>query len=370
MKTLLKLGFTQARRLPIYLLIRDLVKWAPLETPLEGYTVVIACMKALAPVAVANLQLCARQECPGMRELLLVFDCPPGEIPPAVARAVEDASRSIPVRLLGYDRRRHRAARLINWGWVYSWMSWSLAIAEARTRAVVIHDLDAMPIHPSLFEQLHDHWSEEQAEFCGIRRYEGTNGVTGDMGLVTTFELVLDAAYVRSRFRPFDLFNKLALVDGRVVDYDTMLYAQSRSPRRVVRPIDEAHLVHPSQLICHYTDLIAGRTDFRGRGSSLPILPYFFELGGDPSLMQAVGPQIDAEGPRSGRIRFLDRDLWIEGIPPDLWAWFEKQIRRVEQALHGRTRPEVERYLRGFIRRAGDRRTVGREVGVGAVDDL
>jgi hypothetical protein len=245
-------------------------------------------------------------------------------------------------------------------------MSWCRAIAEARTRAVIIHDLDAMPIHPALFEQLHGHWADEEAEFCGIRPYKG-NGITEDMGLVTTFELVLDAAFVRSRFRPFDLFNKVALVDGRMVDFDTMLHAQSRSPRRVVRGIEEAHLVHPSQLICHYTDLVAGRTDFRGRGSSLPILPYFFDLGDDPSLMESVGPQIAAAGAPDASIRFLGRTLYIDGISPPQWAWFEKQIRRVEQALYHRTRPEVEAYLEGFIRRAGDWRTVGREVGADAI---
>jgi hypothetical protein len=368
MRALLKFAALQARRAPMHLLIRDLANWEPLAEPMEGYTVVIACMKALAPVAVANLQLCVRQECPGLRELILVFDCPPEEIPREVLGAVEEASRSIDVRLLGYDRRSHRVARRINWGWVYSWLSWCKGIAEARTRAVLIHDMDAMPIHPGLFEHLHRNWEEERAEFCGIRTYRG-NGVTEDMGLVTTFELVLDAAHVRSRFRPFDLFNKPAVVDGRAVDFDTMLHAQWRSPRRAVREIDESHLVHPSQLICHYTDLVAGRADFRGRGNSLPMLPYFYDLGGDPSLMDSVGPQIaDAAG--DGAIHFLGRPLYVDGIPPSMWAWFEKLIRRAEQALHQRTRPEVESYLRGFIRRAGDQRTVGREVGANAVAEI
>jgi hypothetical protein len=56
-------------------------------------------------------------------------------------------------------------------------------------------------------------------------------------------------------------------------------------------------------------------------------------------------------------------------IPPEHWAWQEKQIRRIEQVLFGRSRPEVVDYLRGFIDRAGNSRTVGHECGAMAVAD-
>ena len=133
MKNLLRLRAKQLHRLPADLLIRNLASWEPLGESLDGYTVVIACMRALAPVAVANLRLCAKQASPGLREVLLVFDCPPEEIPPVVVRAVDEASRSLKIRLLGYNRRQARVSSLIKWGWVYSWLSWSLALAEART---------------------------------------------------------------------------------------------------------------------------------------------------------------------------------------------------------------------------------------------
>jgi hypothetical protein len=365
MTGLLKLCTKRLLRAPVHLLIRDAVSWEPLRDPIDGYSVVIACMKSLAPVAVANLRRCAGQEGPGLRELILVFDCPSQDIPDSVVRAADEAARMVKVRLLGYDHRCARVSRMINWGWVYSWLSWSIAIAGARTRAVIIHDLDAIPLDPGLFERLYRNWTEECAEFCGIRRYRG-NGVTEDMGLVTTFELVLDAAFVRSRFRPFDLFNKLRLVDGRIIDYDTMLLAQSQA-RRALRPIDESQLVHPSQLICNYTDLVAGRSRFRARVNTLPMLPYYFYLGGEAALLESVGPQMAADRPPDAPIDFLGHDLYLDGISPQLWAFFEKQIRRAEQALYHRTRPEIEAYLEGFISRAGDHRSVGREVGANAI---
>ncbi len=61
----LRLLAKQAKRLPLNLALRDLVSWEPLSQPEEGYTVAIACMKALAPVALANLRLCAGRCRPG-----------------------------------------------------------------------------------------------------------------------------------------------------------------------------------------------------------------------------------------------------------------------------------------------------------------
>ncbi|MBX9625275.1 MAG: hypothetical protein K2X82_15820 [Gemmataceae bacterium] len=361
-----RLWAKQLKRLPMNLLLRDVVRWAPQPDPGPGYTVVIACMESLAPVVAANLRLCARQAGPDLREVILVFDCPPDRVPAVVAAAAREVAPAVRVRLLGYDRRQYRAARRIHWGWVYAWLSWSLGIAAANTRAVLIHDMDALPVAPGLFDRLYAGWAAEGAEFCGIRRYAG-NGVTPDMGLVTTFELTLDAGYVRRTFRPFDLFNKLRVVDGRVVDFDTMLYAQWRSPRRVVRPIDEDQLVHPSQLICQYTDLTAGRTDFRGRGHMLPVLAYYMHLGGDPGPITAAGPGLADPGRRA--VPMFGREVGVDGVPPGTWAWMEKQIRRVEHACFGATRPEVGDYLRGFVDRAGSHRTVGRETGPAAVPD-
>jgi hypothetical protein len=87
------------------------------------------------------------------------------------------------------------------------------------------------------------------------------------------------------------------------------------------------------------------------------------------SLMESVGPQLAADNSDGAAIRLLGRELDIDGISPSLWAFFEKQIRRMEQALFEHTRPEVESYLQGFIRRAGLQRTVGRETGANAVAD-
>jgi hypothetical protein len=359
-----RLGLTRLRRLPIQLAIRNLVSWDTRAADADAYTVTVACMRELAPVAIANLGLIGKADATRMHELVLVFDCPVDQIPRAVQQAVRESPLAPRITLLGYDKMQHWVGRRINWGWVYSWLSWSLAIRHTRTRALVIHDLDALSLDPLLFERLYTNWAESGAEFCGIQQYNW-NGIDAAMELVTTFELVLDASFVRRNFRPPDLFNKVELVDGRVVDFDTMLFAQRRSPRRVVRPINENQLVHQSQLICQYTNFVAGRTDFANRTHGLPMLIYLLHLGGDSAPMVSAGKLLADNRVRT--IPFAGRPLHVDGIHAMSWAWFEKQIRRVEQRLFGATRPEVEEYLRGIIGRAGTERVVGVESGANAV---
>ncbi len=366
MVTWFHLKARELKRFPMHFLLRDLLSWEPLGNPAPGYTVVIACAGALAPLAVANIRLASRQVTARMHEIILVFDCPLALVPRIVEEARRECAGLARIRIVGYSDLQHRAARKINWGWVYSWMSWALAIAQARTRAVIIHDLDALPLDGRFFESLYDNWLEEQAKFCGIARYRG-NGITEEMNLVRTPELVVDAIYLRERFRPYDLFNKLGVVDGRVIDFDTMLHVQTRSPRCAVRPIDDAHLFHPSRVICNYTDFVSGRTSFEHASHNLLMLPYLLYLGGHSAMLSAVSAQLANRNATT--IRLIEKDLYIDGIPPDQWAWKEKQIRRTEHALFGHCRTVVLEFLAGFISRAGEYRTVGQVKGLSSVDD-
>jgi hypothetical protein len=50
-----------------------------------------------------------------------------------------------------------------------------------------------------------------------------------------------------------------------------------------------------------------------------------------------------------------------------MWAWMEKQICRLEQALFRRTREAINAYLSGMIERSGEHRTLGKEQGISNV---
>lgn len=363
-----KTAWKLLRRASIQARLLGLVSWQPLSSPSPGYTVVIAAMHRLWPVLVANLRLMARMSLTGMREVIVVFDCEEDRIP-KVARdqIAELEGDGFKVRVIGYTAKQSRVARSIQWGWVYSWMSWCIGIGSSATRWVLLHDLDALPIDRSLFEHLVQSAQTHDVQFQGARLYAGC-GVQADMGLVTTFEMVLDAQWLRSRSVPYDGFNKVRVVDGRSVDFDTFLSVQRLASRRRVEPLAEHQLVHPSQLVCQFTDHVAGRRDRTSPTNRLPILAYFMQLG-DPSF-ELNGLASGIADLQEESVPLWGKPLNIGAIPPDTWAWMEKQIRRLEQHLFGATRPEIEAYLVGFASRAGERRTVGVEpLGAGGVAD-
>lgn len=363
-----KVAWKSVKRARMHSRLRGLVSWQPMRSPQPGYTVVIAAMHRLWPVLVANLNLVARMRTPLMREVIVVFDCEEGRVPPSVIERVgEWRGSGLAVRIVGYSSRQADVARSIQWGWVYSWMSWCIGIGAASTRRVLLHDLDALPIDAGLFEDLFRSAESHDAHFQGARTYVGC-GVRGEMNLVTTFEMVLDAQWLRGRFDPYDGFNKVRLVSGRHVDFDTFLWVQQQAPQRRVQPIDDRALVHPSQLICQFTDHVAGRGSRTSPVNRLPMLAYFVYLG-DPTF--DLSGLASALGDCSVRaVPIWGKPLAVDLIPPETWAWMEKQIRRLEQHLHGSTRPEIEDYLVGFKLRAGEHRTVGVEpIDEGGVED-
>lgn len=361
-KCWLKLLAKHLKRAPINFLIRNLVEWRPLTDPIEGYTVVMGCMGAMERVAIANLRAIGGQEADNLVELILVFDGPVEGISRAVREEIESHPLRGKIRLAGYSSRQHRVARLINWAWVYSWLSWSIAIGLVRSRSVIIHDLDAIPIRRDFFEGLYGGWRETRAQFRGVRWYWGC-GATREMRLPTTFELVLDAPYVRGKHRASDAFNKLRVVEGRIVDFDTFLWVEWQAPERAIGPVEETELMHPSQVICDYMEFVNGRKGLSGRVHSLAMLPYYHHLGGDDQALRLATAALS--DPSASSFPLDVHDLAVDGCSPAHWAWMEKLIRLAEHGLFGRVRPEVEAFLAPFARRAGKVMEVEAEVGVG-----
>jgi len=316
-------------------------------------------MRTLAEVVLANLSALERCELAAAREIILVFDCELQSVPEEVKKAATRLARRVPTRILGYSPWQLHVARKIDWGWVYAWLSWCIGIGAAGTRRVQLHDLDALALDSKFFDRLHAHAEQEKLQFLGVHYYEGS-GVTRAMRLPMTFELSLDAAWLRATFHPVDVFNKLRIVDGRVIDFDTMLWLEWQTPARSVLPISETQILHPSQMICNYIDLRRrGHVILGKQPHNLLMLPWFLHLGGNSELLRVVGQQLAVPGTES--VSMLDQQARIGHLSPAHFAWIEKQIRRGEQAFFGGTRPEVAQYLRGIVSRAGEQRTVGRE---------
>ena len=155
----------QLMRFPVNALLSTRVTWEPPGGFVDGYSIAMECVAPLAPLAVANLRLCAKNGghrlCGSLPSSIALRE----DIPECVIETASEISSSIKVTLPVYDARQYRVDRLLNDGWVYAWISWCLAIVRSKTWAVIIHDLDAMPIRPMLFERIYDHRLRAKAEY-------------------------------------------------------------------------------------------------------------------------------------------------------------------------------------------------------------
>jgi hypothetical protein len=344
----------RARRVPLRLALADLVRWEPQRDPEPGYTIAIAAMRDLAEVCLANLELVGRMNLGSARALLVVMDCTADELPDGFVERASDLVPQVPVRVLTYDRPQHRVSHFIDWGWVYSWLSWCKAIAAAPSRYVLLHDLDAMPLDPDLFERQYRAIEASDAAFLGVKWYT-SSGFKPDDRLATTFEMILDAAFVRSHFTPIDAFNDHGIarpmqgVPPRYMDYDTFLMMQQRAARTDVAPIPDDAMVHPSQLICQYTDLLSGRARRPHPRCNLPILPYYLHLGGNPDPLRLIIESLsnaEQRGSVQPRLPFGEATIDLSAVSPGHGEYIRTQIARLERALYGRLRPEIAEYLR------------------------
>ncbi|PCI09670.1 hypothetical protein COB72_05935 [bacterium] len=360
MRTRIKFLLKVIKRIPMRTSLRNLVSWegAQENGSEPGYTITIACMRSITNVVIANVQLLSRIDAANCKELVLVFDCEKEDLDPEVLEVLNGIDLPMDLVVQFYSSKQKRVAQAINWGWVFAWMSWSLAIGRCKTSHLILHDLDALALDPDFFEVIYQRALETGKDFHAIRTYSGS-GVGKEHGLGTTFELVLKPDAIRTKFKPLEAFNTLKIVDGKIIDFDTLLWIQFQLKNTSVEAVDESQLVHPSQLICHYTDFLAGRGSMTDKQHSLMLMPYFSYLGGSADDIERLTTEMkNSEG---DTVRLWGSDLPIHHLKEEHWAWMEKQIRRVEQTLFEGTRPIIEAYLEHFITRAGDKRTVGVE---------
>ena len=197
-------------------------------------------------------------------------------------------------------RRKPELTEQLRLPYVYSWLSWSIALGHTRTRVALLHDYDALVLDRSLLARYREFVSAGAA-IQGIRWYEG-NGVKADDRLATTFEAFLDVGWLRS-FQPIEMFNQIGVVKGVSRDYDTLLEIQHRhtpSARRAVVGMGEASLVHPSQMIHQYT-MFRKQPGADLPSFSIPMIPFFAFLSGRLDALPAATARL-----RQARSRVLD----------------------------------------------------------------
>ena len=335
----LKYWYFKLYRYFIRCVIRTFVSWAPAGELREGYTVIVGCVHKLPDLLLANLRCVRNQERKHLVEILLVLDGPgPENFDAQIAEALSE----IPHRVIRWSAWQRFVTTVFKWPWINSWLSWAIAIGQAKSRHILIQDLDALLMRRDFFENRYASILERKVEYLGVRWYEG-NGVLPEHRLTTTFQMIFDVEFVRTHFKPIDLFNHITMYQGRSVDFDTFLLAESRVGKPDMIPMDEGDVVHPSQMICQWAFHINGDRRLPAETHNLMLLPYFMYLGGESATL----PRLTAEMAESkrGEVTLFDRPLRIDGLTREHLAWLDKQACQLEMYLHKGVRPEVRGYF-------------------------
>ncbi len=330
-----------------------LASWTPLVDAKEGYSLCIGCNAPLAAMLGANLQLLSQQDLTHLDKIYVVFDRPAAKIDFPVEQKMRERFPGLPLEFVFYTQREADALARVGWGWAYSWFSWQKAIGLCRTKHALLHDFDAMLIRRQIIEDRYHAVVDAKANWCGIRYYEG-NGVTADMELCTTFEMMLDVQFVRNKFKPIDAFNHVTTHRGQTVDFDTFLYCQAMGGTKLVLPIPEPDMVHPSQVICQFTDLANRANYVPPARNNLPFIPYFMYVAGEPDLLRQTLAAMQSAAGKA--FPFFGKQLDVKQLNQTHMDWIRKQAAQLEQVVAGGVREEVGQYmdaLETMVRRPG-----------------
>ena len=360
----------RARRFLIRGLIRGLVRWRPLCAPCPGYSLVVACHHRFPEMLIASLHLLVKQDLTHLDSMIIAFDAVRDGRLAIMETRMCDQFPQLRIRFLYQSPLQARILRTISWGWVDCWLSYCKGIGAVTTRYVMLHDMDAMLLRPGIVEERYSTIQERRDQYLGYRWYQGS-GIEQSDQIAFIVELMLDAAFLRDRFRPIDLFNNITMYNTKTVDLDTLLYPQVVAGRRSVLPLSEEDMVHPSQVISQFTYLANRPGYVPPEGNNLFFIPYFLHLAGDSSVLEDLTESLLTNDPHE--IPFFGHRMDMTRLTPVHLRWIIKQTIRMEQSVAGGVRPEVRRYLEAirsrcanqhndsFIREAGS----GTEAGSG-----
>lgn len=325
------------------LALRRLVQWQPISEPHPGYTLIIACHAPLAEMVLPSLELLARQDLTNLRKLLMAFDRPEDQRLRQLACEINQKYPQFRCNFIFQSPRESKLLRRVGWGWVDCWLSYAKAIAFTDTKYALLHDMDAMLIRRDLVEERYRLIRERDDHFLGIRWYKG-NGIVADDKLAYIVEMALDAEYVRRECQPLDLFNVIGRIGGRTVDYDTLLFPQTRTDKVSTAEIGLEEMVHPSQVVSQYT-MLDRPTYVPPPTNNALFIPYFYYLAGQPRHLEAVGDSLEAG---EVCVPLLEKSMDVSKLSVAHAEWLSAQAMRIERAFAGEPRSEVVDYFQSI----------------------
>lgn len=330
-----------------------LVSWKPLTDPEPGFSIVVGVPWNLMYLLPVNLRFVSRTDRSRLARVHVVFDRP--EQPGAEAM-IERCRREFPDLPLAFHFQPTAAGRLmrgINATTFYHAMNTAVGLRECRTRVLIMHDFDLFPVRPDHFSRIaetieRNNWkfaSPELTDFGGLSYADNVLG---------TWALGIDALWLREHYAPVDIFPRYERIGGRELKLDPTSWIQMRTPQRGIVPNGSG------EGFCHVNHLCGTHLDYKaGRRPAvvwrLHYLWYLDMLAGESASMTAATGAMRAA--QSSELVVGDFRVDFRGVHVTCANVLRDEVRRMEAAVAGASRPEVEDYLaafRLFLTRHGD----------------
>lgn len=292
---------------------RDTLSQAP------GMTILVPVPGELPVFLDLALRICARQEAPSVREILII----PDQCPRAFGSRFESLAqdwRAAPLRMVTPSRAdRVLAARLGNPHHNH-WLQLIRGVEAARTDYLLLHDADCFLIDPDFFQGQYAHILEHDAVCLGLNDvWDAWYRETGFGHVVATWELVFRRDWARS-FPPYLHRGHRNTLGGHRHDFDTLLLAQClTAPKRIARSSRDWQFVHFNYVVCTYRWFLGNRGVFQDSSFRLLLIRLLMEACGYGHAEAATLPGLDefheALRGRSSRIAYDGAEPALQYAP-------------------------------------------------------
>src|SRR5688500_18814801 len=170
--------------------LRDTVSW-PSEAPSQpGCSALIGMCHRLPDVLIGNLTCLNAVAWPALKEVIVVVDSTRGCLPKGLEDAARQVASNVRLRFAYYTAEQAKLTEEIRLPYVFSWLSWSIAVSMCQTQHALLQDYDALILNDNLARR-YDKFADGGAVIQGIRWYVG-NGIEEGDHLATTFETFFD----------------------------------------------------------------------------------------------------------------------------------------------------------------------------------
>lgn len=323
-----------------------LLRWSPLATPEDGFSIILGVPWDLRHLLSVNLRFVAQTRFEQLKQLFIVFD---RRYRPAMAEIEERARREfpmLPMEFVCYPPAAGWLVEKVHVSTFYNSMNTTLALGRCATRYAVLHDFDLYPLRPDHFSSIVEAMRRNTWRFSGheLTHFDGLEDQDRQIG---TWTLGVDVEWIRSKYRPIDCFHKVAEHRGRRFNLDPFAWIQFQTPERGLASdsIDGR--------FCHVQNLCSTYLRFLKRAPlkvawRLHYLWYLEELSGNTGRLTQVMKAMEA---------CADGILHVDQHPADFRTThascanvLRDELSAMENFLFGSMRPDASAYLDAFDR--------------------